>query len=80
MIEIQSFNDETRGPPIRAARSFSAETHLPRDTVKTKPTRLVADLQLVDGDPTAHIKLVEDPAKNFMIIMKDGKVFKNLFQ
>ncbi len=37
----------------------------------------LADLLLVDGDPIADIKLVEDPAKNFLVIMKDGKVFKN---
>ena len=36
-----------------------------------------ADLLLVDGDPIANIKLVEDPAKNFVVIMKDGKIYKN---
>jgi imidazolonepropionase-like amidohydrolase len=37
----------------------------------------LADLLLVDGDPLANIKLVEDPAKNFVVIMKDGKIYKN---
>jgi imidazolonepropionase-like amidohydrolase len=37
----------------------------------------LADLLLVDGDPIADIKLIEDPAKNFVAIMKDGKIFKN---
>jgi imidazolonepropionase-like amidohydrolase len=37
----------------------------------------LADLLLVDGDPIANIKLIENPAKNFVVIMKDGKVFKN---
>jgi imidazolonepropionase-like amidohydrolase len=37
----------------------------------------LADLLLVDGDPIANIKLIEDPAKNFVVIMKDGKIFKN---
>ncbi len=37
----------------------------------------LADLLLVDGDPIADIKLIEDPAKNFLVIMKDGKIFKN---
>ena len=37
----------------------------------------LADILLVDGDPIANIKLVEDPAKNFVLIMKDGKIFKN---
>ena len=40
----------------------------------------LADLLLVDGDPLADIKLVEDPAKSFVVIMKDGKVFKNLLR
>jgi imidazolonepropionase-like amidohydrolase len=38
----------------------------------------LADLLLVDGDPIADIALVADPAKNFLVIMKDGKVYKNL--
>src|SRR5262249_32777605 len=37
-----------------------------------------ADLLLVDGNPLDNIKLVEDPAKNFVVIMKDGKVYKNI--
>ncbi|QIG92713.1 MULTISPECIES: metal-dependent hydrolase family protein [unclassified Bradyrhizobium] len=38
----------------------------------------LADLLLVNGDPIDNIKLIEDPAKNFLVIMKDGKVYKNL--
>lgn len=37
----------------------------------------LADLLLVDGDPLADIKLIEDPSKNFVVIMKDGKIYKN---
>jgi imidazolonepropionase-like amidohydrolase len=37
----------------------------------------LADLLVVDGDPIANIKLIEDPANNFVMIMKDGEVFKN---
>jgi imidazolonepropionase-like amidohydrolase len=37
----------------------------------------LADLLLVDGDPIANIKLVEDPARNFVVIMKDGAIHKN---
>jgi len=36
-----------------------------------------ADLILVDGDPIANIALVENPEKNFLIIMKDGKIYKD---
>jgi imidazolonepropionase-like amidohydrolase len=37
----------------------------------------LADLLLVDGNPLDNIDLIADPAKNFKIIMKDGKVYKN---
>lgn len=37
----------------------------------------LADLLLVDGDPIADRPLVADPEKNFLVIMKGGKVFKN---
>ena len=40
----------------------------------------LADLLLVDGDPIANIKLIEDPEKNFLIIMKDGRLVKNMVQ
>jgi imidazolonepropionase-like amidohydrolase len=36
-----------------------------------------ADLLLVDGDPIANISLIADPGKNFVLIMKDGKIYKN---
>ena len=37
----------------------------------------LADLLLVDGDPLADIKLVADPENKFLVIMKDGKIYKN---
>ena len=37
----------------------------------------LADLLLVDGNPIADIKLIADPARNFVVIMKDGKIYKN---
>jgi imidazolonepropionase-like amidohydrolase len=37
----------------------------------------LADLLLVDGDPTEDLKLIADPAKNFVVIMKDGRMYKN---
>jgi imidazolonepropionase-like amidohydrolase len=37
----------------------------------------LADLLLVDGDPLADIALIANPEKNFRIIMKDGKIYKN---
>jgi imidazolonepropionase-like amidohydrolase len=40
----------------------------------------LADLLLVDGNPLESIKLMADPAKNFVVIMKDGKIYKNLIR
>jgi imidazolonepropionase-like amidohydrolase len=40
----------------------------------------LADLLLVDGDPVKNIKLIADPAKNFVVVMKDGKIYKNLIR
>ena len=37
----------------------------------------LADLLLVDGNPLENIKLVENPDKNFLLIMKDGTIYKN---
>jgi imidazolonepropionase-like amidohydrolase len=37
----------------------------------------LADLLLVDGNPLENINLVADAAKNFLVIMKDGKIYKN---
>ena len=36
----------------------------------------LADLLLVDGNPLENIELIADPS-NFVVIMKDGKIFKN---
>jgi imidazolonepropionase-like amidohydrolase len=40
----------------------------------------LADLLLVDGDPIANLDLMADPARNFRLIMKDGKIHKNSLQ
>jgi imidazolonepropionase-like amidohydrolase len=37
-----------------------------------------ADLLLVDGDPLQNLDLIADPARNFVLIMKDGRAHKNL--
>jgi len=37
----------------------------------------LADLILMDGNPLENIGLIADPAKNFFVIMKDGRVAKN---
>jgi len=37
----------------------------------------LADLIVVDGDPLADLNLIADPERNFVVIMKDGRVVKN---
>ena len=37
----------------------------------------MADLLLVDGDPLQDLQLIANPSKNFLVIMKDGKIYKN---
>lgn len=37
----------------------------------------LADLLLVDGNPIENIALIADPQRNFLVIMKDGKIYKN---
>jgi imidazolonepropionase-like amidohydrolase len=39
----------------------------------------LADLLLVNGDPTSNLEIMADPTNNFMVIMKDGKIYKNTF-
>jgi imidazolonepropionase-like amidohydrolase len=37
----------------------------------------LADLLLVDGNPLETFDLVADPAKSFLVIMKDGRIYKD---
>lgn len=62
---------------LRSATLHAAELMRRRGQIGELVPGALADLLLVDGDPLADIRLIEDPAKNFVLIMKDGKVFKN---
>jgi imidazolonepropionase-like amidohydrolase len=48
-----------------------------RGTLGVVEEGALADLLLVDGDPLENLDLVADPARNFVVIMKDGKIYKN---
>ncbi len=37
----------------------------------------LADVLLVDGNPLTNLELVADPDRNFVVIMKDGRIYKN---
>ena len=54
----------------------------PRHPYKEGPLGVIkegayADMILVDGNPLENLDLVADPENNFVLIMKDGKVYKN---
>jgi len=54
----------------------------PRNPYQAGPLGVVkggayADLILVDGNPLENLDLVADPGRNFAVIMKDGKIYKN---
>lgn len=38
----------------------------------------LADILLVNGNPLNDIHLIDNPAKNLLLIMKDGKIYKNI--
>jgi imidazolonepropionase-like amidohydrolase len=37
----------------------------------------LADLLLLDGNPLEDIRLLEDPRRTLLVIMKDGNIVKN---
>lgn len=54
----------------------------PRNSYQEGPLGVIqegayADLILVDGNPLENLDLVADAEKTFVLIMKDGKVYKN---
>jgi len=38
----------------------------------------LADLLVVDGDPIANIRLIENPTKKIAVIMKEGSIYKKM--
>jgi imidazolonepropionase-like amidohydrolase len=40
----------------------------------------LADLLLVDGNPLENLSLVATPERSFVVIMKDGRLYKNLLE
>jgi imidazolonepropionase-like amidohydrolase len=37
----------------------------------------LADILLVDGNPIGGVTLIQNPATNFVVVMKDAKIYKN---
>lgn len=40
----------------------------------------LADVLLVKGDPLAQLELLADPGQNLLLIIKDGKIYKNILK
>jgi len=40
----------------------------------------LADILLINGDPHKDISILTKPDKNFVVIMKDGKIYKNMIK
>jgi imidazolonepropionase-like amidohydrolase len=70
---------------LRMATSNAGKLHAlsgPNTPYKDGPTGVIekgayADLLLIDGNPLEDIKIMTEPVKNFRVIMKDGKIYKN---
>jgi imidazolonepropionase-like amidohydrolase len=72
------------GEALRMATADNGELMAFSGSINPYPGKLgvveegaLADLLLVDGNPLENIKLVEDPDRNFLVIMKDGTIYKN---
>ena len=37
-----------------------------------------ADLLLADGSPLANVSLIADPDRKFLVLLKDGKIHKDI--
>ena len=70
---------------LRQATSTAAELLAlsgPRNPYQDGPLGVIkegayADMILVDGNPLENLDLVADSGRNFLLIMKDGKIYKN---
>jgi|SRR5271163_3839397 len=61
---------------LELRQSCAAERQIRRGKLDVVEEGALADLLLVQGDPIANIKLIDDPATNFVVIMKGGKIHK----
>jgi imidazolonepropionase-like amidohydrolase len=75
MTSTEALKLVTRDDAQRLA--FSGPCNLYPGKLGVVEVDTLADLLLVDGDPIADISLIADPERNFLVIMKDGKVYKN---
>lgn len=63
---------------LRSATGINAEILQREDELGVIREGAYADLLVVDGNPFEDISLMADPEKNFLIIMKEGELIRNL--
>ncbi len=59
---------------LRGSRSAACAT---RGRASSVASMMEHSRPAIDGDPSAELRLIEDPDKNFVMIIKDGKKFKD---
>ncbi|MCA1442719.1 amidohydrolase family protein [Ensifer sp. IC4062] len=74
----------TNAETLRMATSVNAELLALSNLRTPYPGELgvieegaLADMLVLDGNPLEDIRLIEDPGKNLVVIMKDGTIHKN---
>ena len=74
----------TPAEPLKMATADNGELMALSGFINPYPGKLgvveigaIADLLLVDGNPLEDLNLVANPDKNFVVIMKDGRIYKN---
>nr|WP_201404362.1 amidohydrolase family protein [Kaistia sp. 32K] len=81
---VKLLNWYTSAEALKMATADNGELMALSGTVNPYPGKLgvieegaLADLLLVDGDPLQNLALIEDPETNFLVIMKDGLIYKD---
>src|SRR3984893_799751 len=76
---------DTPGEALKMARADNGDLMALSGFINPYPGKLgvveegaIADLLLVDGNPLENIKLVADPDRNFLVIMKGGTIYKDI--
>lgn len=85
VMDPETVHDDIANVGVKMATSDNAELLAlsgPRNPYQAGPLGVVkkgayANLILVKGNPLENLDLVADPGKNFAVIMRDGKIYKN---
>jgi len=79
--QLQEFSIRNEVQPaieiIRGATTVAADLFKETGQTGVVASGARADLLVVDGDPAADLRRLQDPARYLKAIMKDGKLYKN---